>query len=315
MMETIKTIKAKANKKLLDFLILAVILGVILAGYLYIMRVVRTDGSADYVNAFAAQTETLRIPVLAYHSVLSPEYYYPINVNNPWIMSTDLFREHMQYLYDNGFTPITSRQLMRFLYCECDNSACCACICDCVRMPSKPVLITFDDGYLDNVLFAAPILREFGFTAMVFVITDRLAEETPVMARYPTPWMSVTEMLENTDVFEFGSHTHNLHSFIGPRAALEVTSREDIREDLRRSLEFPINMRQGFAYPFGIYSDNAIAVLKEEGVRFAFTTEWGYITDASDPFRLPRFNITSAPDCRWNDTEFFSSIIRGTLEF
>ena len=310
----IQTTKTRINLKKRfanNIVILLILFAMIFAGYSYITRAIG-GGNYNYnygnaVSAAAPNTASLRIPVLAYHSILSQEYFYPINVNNPWIMSEDLFRRHMQYLYDNNFTPITSAQLIKFLYCDCQ--------CDCMRMPENPVLITFDDGYLDNALFAAPILREFGFTAMLFVITDRLAEEQQTMAAHPIPWMTELDMRMNFDVFEVGSHTHNLHNFIGSQAALAVTSREDIRADLRRSFQFPLNMRQGFAYPFGIVSDTAIAALRDEGVRFAFTTDWGYVTNTSDPFRLPRFNITASPDCLWNDIRFFSSIVRGTLEF
>ena len=298
-----------------NIIILLTLFAMIFTGYSYITRIIGADSyNYGYAVSAVSNTAPLRIPVLAYHSILSQEYYYPINTENPWIMSEDLFRKHMQYLHDNNFTPITSRQLIKFLYCNCRDH-CAACLCDCVRMPENPVLITFDDGYLDNALFAAPILREFGFTAMLFVITDRLADEQQAMAAHPIPWMSEIDMRMNFDVFEIGSHTHNLHNFIGSQAALAVESRENIRADLRRSFEFPLNMRQGFAYPFGIVSDNAIAALRDEGVRFAFTTYWGYITEESDPFRLPRFNITSSPTCSWNDIEFFSSIVRGTLDF
>ncbi|MCL2218175.1 MAG: polysaccharide deacetylase family protein [Defluviitaleaceae bacterium] len=228
----------------------------------------------------AAGTPAVRIPVLAYHSVMSREFYYPINVPNPWILSEEVFYGQMRFLYENDFTTLTVQQLKDFLFYGGE-------------LPLNPVILTFDDGYLDNYLFAAPILRQFGFTAMMFLITSAISEETPQMVVYPTQFMSEAEIITSMDVFEHGSHSHDMHRRIDGRPVLTFESAENIRADLLQSFEGPLTFRTGFAYPFGGYGPTVINVLKEEGVRFAFSTHEGFIYRDSNPFVLPRFSVTS----------------------
>jgi|GEM_PF-124097 len=235
----------------------------------------------------------VRVPVLAYHSIMSREFYYPINVPNPWILLDEVFLQHMEYLYKNNFTPMTVQQFMDFLFYDKD-------------LPERPVVLTFDDGYLDNYLFAAPIMRQFGFTGMMFIITGAISETTPAMAVYPSQFMSPAEIAATMDVFEYGSHTHDMHRAINGRPPLTFESVENIRADIRQSFEAPLTFTTGFAYPHGRHSANAIAALQAEGVRFAFATHLGYVYRDTDPFRLPRFSVKSD----WT-MEMFSEIVWG----
>ena len=232
-----------------------------------------------------------RIPVLNYHSIMSQEFYYPINVNNPWILSEEAFCRQMRFLYENNFTTLTAQQLKDFLFHG-------------GTLPPNPVILTFDDGYLDNYLFAAPILRQFGFTGMMFLITSAFPETTPQMTAFPIQFMSLTEINASKDVFQFGSHTHDMHRNINNRPALRVESVANIRVDIRKSFDNAPMTFKGFAYPFGAYSDAAISALKEEGVQFAFSTRWGTIYRDTNPFLLPRFCVTS----EWT-MEFFESLL------
>lgn len=189
--------------------------------------------------------QNIRIPVLAYHSVMPREFYYPINVDNPWILLEDTFYLQMRYLYENGFNSVTSQQLTDFLF----NSG---------ELPPNPVVLTFDDGYLDNALFAAPILRQFGFTAMQFLITSNIAETTPQMAAYPIQFMSESEILANTDVFEFGSHTHDMHRSVRGRPLLATESVGNIKADILYSFNFPLTFTNGFRTLCGVGDDKKL---------------------------------------------------------
>jgi len=218
------------------------------------------------------------IPVLAYHSIVSRQFYYPINAYNPWVLLDETFEKQMRYLYDNGFTPLTVAQLETFLFYG-------------GILPMQPVVLTFDDGYLDNYLFAAPIMRKFGFSGMMFLITDRIPEETPQMVAYPLPYMSPAEIDASKDVFEFGSHTHGMHGKVNNTPLLVSQTEQNIRADLRLSFEAPLTFTTGFAYPFGQHSQHAIRALQAEGIRFAFTTTPGYVERVTNPFLLPRLSI------------------------
>ena len=237
-----------------------------------------------------------QIPVLAYHSILPTSYYYPNYVNNPWVLSLDEFYLQMRYLYENSFTTITSDHLIDYLF---NNKG----------LPENPIILTFDDGYLDNALFAAPIMRQFGFTGMQFLITGLLQEYARPIETNPLQHMSITEIMATLDVFEFGSHTHAMHSFVGGTPLLVSESVEAIKEDILHSFQYPLTFTTGFAYPFGRHSSNARQALQEAGVRFAFTTQWGYLNKNTNPLLIPRFSITGNPQ-GWS-MEKFSDIVWG----
>jgi len=245
------------------------------------------------VQYATANNPNIRIPVLAYHSVKPQQFYYPTNVNNPWILHEDVFRAQMLYLYQNDFTPLTSHQLVNFLLHG-------------TALPPNPIVLTFDDGYLDNALFAAPILREFGFTAMLFLITDTIEETTQTMVAWPTPFMSRADIFASMDVFEFGSHSHAMHRSVNGIPLLVSESIAAIHADILHSFEYPLTFTTGFAFPFGRHSNNARQALQEAGVLFAFTTFEAYLTQNTSPLLIPRFQVTSG----W-DMQHFSNVVNG----
>jgi len=238
---------------------------------------------STYLRSVALENlhgSTTRLPVLAYHQVLSPYWYYPVNVLNPWVLSKYTFEAQMRYLYENGYSTISSAQLTGFLHHG-------------EALPPNAVMITFDDGYLDNAVYAYPIMKEFGFTGIIFVITSFLADEPGSLRAYPAQFMYVADMERVSGVFEFGSHTHDMHRSVNGRPMLPNESVENIRADLQQSFAHDfMNINAGFAYPYGRHSANAVLALQQEGVPFAFATHYGYVEQGSDIFRLPRFSIT-----------------------
>lgn len=105
------------------------------------------------------------VPVVVYHSV-APEAAWL-----PWSDSTsirpEVFRRHMEVLRDAGRIVVPSARLTSARH---------------ARTPADPrwVVLHFDDGYLDNMLHAAPILREFGYAATIFASADFIDPSTGV---------------------------------------------------------------------------------------------------------------------------------------
>lgn len=249
--------------------------------------------------------ELPELPVLLYHRVL-PE----LGPNDSPIMvvSTDKFSADLAYLRDNGYTPLTSAQLLAALE---DPLA---------LLPDKPVLITFDDGYMDNYEHAFPLLQEYETPAIMFIIGWSVGRDTMITSRRPiTPhftWDQAQEMLDS-GLVEFGSHTFDLHNppgfsygyhrpvghGVGP---LDNERRdhayyrrlyydlERSRDLIERNLDVPVTT---FAYPYGVHSDIAVQVLRDLGFKMAFITESS--EPHSSPYLLKRIIVSN--DVRLED--------------
>jgi peptidoglycan/xylan/chitin deacetylase (PgdA/CDA1 family) len=105
------------------------------------------------------------VPVLTYHGI-DP------NVDSQYTVTPRAFAEQMAMLKQAGFHPISAEQFARFPGGSAKD------------LPSRPILITFDDGQLDSYRYADPILRRNGFRATMFVITDPVDRDNPYYLRW-----------------------------------------------------------------------------------------------------------------------------------
>ncbi|KAA3605782.1 MAG: hypothetical protein DWQ01_18435 [Planctomycetota bacterium] len=142
------------------------------------------------------------VPILIFHSVRKRRLF-DLGVGGDLTMPSSVFERQMRSLRRGGYQSIRCRDLADHL----EHGA---------PLPKRPVLITFDDGYLDNFTIAAPILRRHGLKATVFVATDFIHPEPvvrPTLANENNPpergYMSKEELLalEQDGVFEVQCHT------------------------------------------------------------------------------------------------------------
>jgi peptidoglycan/xylan/chitin deacetylase (PgdA/CDA1 family) len=159
-------------------------------------------------------------------------------------------------------------------------------------LSGKLVVLTFDDGYLDNLVHAAPILRQYGFRAICYVVSGSIGGHNdwdaqgigvakPVMDEH-----AIGQWLEFGN--EIGSHTvthPRLHQLDTDLARFEIT---ESRRQLERVTGSPVTH---FCYPFGDYDERCVALLREAGYATAVTTRRGPASAASDPLQLPRISI------------------------
>jgi peptidoglycan/xylan/chitin deacetylase (PgdA/CDA1 family) len=218
------------------------------------------------------------LPVLMYHKVGDPPR--GSKLKKLWVSVPD-FRRQMAYLLDHGFHPITLAEAARAL----DGGK---------PLSEKAVVITFDDGYLNNLENALPVLKEFGFRAVLFVVTNALGRDNfwhdPASeTRIPMlSWEQVKALHEAG--WEVGSHTLN-----HPR--LSRLSPSDVRKELVESRD-EIERRLGrrpvtFANPYGDAADLPAvqAAIKEAGYRWAVSVHQGKADTAGNPYCLKRIFV------------------------
>jgi len=200
------------------------------------------------------------VPILNYHKVDTFHHSLSILPEN--------FEKQMSYLNDNGYHTITPDQLMAYLKFG-------------KPLPEKPVMITFDDGYLDNYANAFPSMKKYGFTGTIFLVTGKIGQDQRFVN-----WDQVREMQQAG--FVFGSHTAN-HTTLTKIDATQIeTELVESRDEIERQLG---QKPRYFAYPTGAYNLQIEQMVRQAGYRAAFTVRYGQVGPDSDPYALERIPI------------------------
>ena len=205
---------------------------------------------------------TAAVPVLNYHQVNDTE-------KNSLTLETEQFAAQMKYLHDAGYTTITVKEMLDAF----DGGG---------SLPEKPVVITFDDGYMDNYRNAFPILSRYNFKATIFLVTDYIN----IYPNYLT-WNDAY-LMQQSGLIEFESHTLSHRDFLkmsGETARLELTgSRQALKWHLKKDAKF-------LAYPTGVVDRKMLPLVEEAGYKAAFTVNYGLCSKDSYRLALPRIPI------------------------
>jgi len=216
-----------------------------------------TKSSNEAISQETEISKTESVPILYYHSIATEK-------GNPVRMPADQFDEQMSYLKSNGFTCISLEQLYDSGYLRS-------------KFPSKPIVITLDDGYDDNYTTAYPILKKYGFTASVFMISSYINGDK---------FMSLAQLKElSNSGWEIEDHTVNHVSLTTVDSNTVINEITKSKEDLEKEIGKPVDF---IAYPDGTYNDNIMNLTRNAGYKIAVTTERGYANDSTDPMRIHR---------------------------
>jgi len=203
----------------------------------------------------------------------------------------DNFKEQMKYLHDNEYNILTLKDVIDFYY----NGR---------ELPPKSVLIAFDDLYKSVLLYAYPILREYGFPSVGFVVGNWMFDKAQEDNKDKSVALSLEELDQMRDVFEYANHTYSLHRRRDGQTALQYTGKEEFLRDLEKCEELT-TIKGVFAYPFGIFTEENISWIRDEGYLLGFTALGGINTRETDVYRLYR-NIVPL---EW-DLEKFEELIK-----
>lgn len=209
------------------------------------------------------------IPILLYHNLTDGSG--PQDSAN---LDVSVFKQQMQYLYDNGYTTITPAELQAWMQGE-------------LRLPQKTVMITFDDGYESVYILGYPILKQYGFKATVFIVTRSIADYGN---HVNFPHMSWAQMNTASDVFTYGSHTDSLHYVKHCKFYLFYVDNNTLITDLIKSRKI-MNSTPYFAYPYGGHDARITAAVKKAGYSMAWTTQERYVYVGDSMYAIPRFSI------------------------
>lgn len=230
--------------------------------------------------------EGIFLPVIMYHSITETD-------GSDYKVSADQLEMDLQYLQTAGYTSVSAEELVQ--YTEGTG-----------ELPEHPVMLTFDDGFYNNLSTALPLLEKYDMCAVISVVgeyTDTAAVRDPHIDAYSyLTWQDIETLLESGRI-EIGSHTYDLHSN-SQRAGCSIMYGEDessyqnmLIQDLSRlqqeMKEQTGTMPEIFAYPYGYVCRESIPVLRELGFVCTLTCyeRPNYITrDRDCLYGLCRYN-------------------------
>ena len=241
---------------------------------------IRIGERLAYISALDAQPDN-GIPVITYHHILRDEENTRFR-HTSTTTSVRAFSNQMTWLRDMGYTTLTMYQLEDYVH----NRA---------NLPARAVVITFDDGLKSVSRYAYPILKQYGFKATAFIITSRIKRHPQKWAPKSLQFMSVSELEEIKDVFDFQSHTHFLHRVDAHRRPILLSrSYHNILFDFERSRRALAQFNPHvlyLSYPFGGYNATAVQAASDAGFHLAVTTVKGKVKPGDNPMLLKRLYI------------------------
>jgi len=224
-------------------------------------------------SALRGETATT-LPILCYHRIAEngPEALAAYRIH------PEAFEQQVRWLRRHGYYSVSIAQWAEALQRN-------------TPLPGRPVLFTFDDGYCDFAEVAWPILDRIGFSALVFVVAEKVGtcSDWDVALGEPAPLMSWQELRELArNGVDFGSHSMN-------HQRLDSLPIEGIWDECGRSrsvLEAKLERTiSAFSYPWGDHSEDVRRVLAECGYKIGLTTRPGFSLLTDDPLTLPRIEI------------------------
>jgi peptidoglycan/xylan/chitin deacetylase (PgdA/CDA1 family) len=219
----------------------------------------------------------VKIPILMYHNIA--QVPLGISVYRSLYVSPASFARQMGLLRALGYRGVSMGDAMPYLRGE---------------KHGKVAVVTLDDGYVDNLESAAPILQRYGFTATCYVVSSRIGQYNAwddEKLGIRKPLMTAEQLMAWHDAgMEIGAHTRThvrLSQCTDQQQADEISGSKAELED-----RLGITITQ-FCYPYGDCDERAVEVTRSAGYAAATTTHRGRASagPSTDFWRLPRIQV------------------------
>lgn len=250
------------------------------------------------------------IPIFMYHHVST-------NAQDMVTVSADCFERSLKFIKEAGYRTLALDDVVRFMRCEQEVEP------GAYPMASEPgaIALTFDDAYLDNYVFAWPLLKKYGVRATVFAVTSWLSKAQAVTNaekkatvddcrkdplrhrqslkvieagqahRAVMNWDMAREM-QDSGLVRFYSHT-------ATHALCDVLGEAELADELKLSKSV-IEAELGgecpyLCWPKGRFTDDAIVAAKKAGYKAVFTTRHGVARRGMDVYAINRIVARDRP--------------------
>lgn len=220
------------------------------------------------------------IPVLMYHKI--PDA--PLPTKHQIYVTKDNFAKHLAYFKKRQLTPITFLDYLKYASGELPLAA----------FPARPIILTFDDGYLDNYTNLLPLMQQYGYRGVLYLLGDAEvrynrwdldADPTEPRADIMSPEQKRAFVAAG---WEIGAHTQShprLSTLPLPAAAAEIVQS---KAALETAFQTEIAT---FAYPYGDLSDEVKNAVRAAGFALGVATDTGGLTIEADRMQVFRVNM------------------------
>ena len=226
-------------------------------------NIIKMANGEEVIETSPNINDNQSVPVLNYHFFYSDDE----SCNETICLNINKFKEHLQYLKDNGFKALTMEEFRKWMYGE-------------IEIPNKSVLITIDDGAMGtgkhNGNKLIPALEEYQMNATLFLITG---------------WWKIENY--ESSYLDIQSHTYDMHQY-GTCGTGQITcaTYDEALADLRLSLDIVKN-NDSFCFPFYSYNDTSLKAVKDAGFKLAFVGGNRQAKRKDNKFLVPRYPIHS----------------------
>lgn len=219
--------------------------------------------TASAQNNNAAIMARKQVPILCYHQIRD---WKPTDkkVDKDYIIPPAVFKAHMKMLADSGYHTILPDQLYDYLTKG-------------TALPSKPIMLTFDDTDLDQFIVARPEMKKYGFKGVFFIMTVSIGKVKHYMSA-----AQIKQLSDEGNVI--GSHTWNHSNFKKLSTAKDWEIQLD--KPTKKLEDITGKPVKYFAYPFGVWSAQNLPQLHKRGFKLAF--QLGEKRDPNDPLMTVR---------------------------
>ncbi len=219
-----------------------------------------------------------KIPILLYHRVGERDGSFM----DQYTVTPESFRMQMEWIHRHDWTPTTLENVLREKI---------------EGVPDHALVITFDDGFASNRVYAWPILDNYHFPSATFLVANRLGSRN----LWDGPGKDIYSLISHEDLSEANPKLMQFHSHSLTHPRLPLLGRDALRKEIEESRDSILSYGASgsfFAYPYGEWNRQVMERVREAGYSGACTCIEGLNSEGTDPFLLRRVEIKDV-DLGW----------------
>ncbi len=234
------------------------------------------------------EEDSIDLPIIMYHGISKST-----KCQGRYVISPQEFESDLKYITENGYHTVFIDDVINYAYSNAD-------------LPEKPIMITFDDGYYNNYLYAFPLLQKYNCKMVLSPIgkyTDLysdIEDKNPDYAH--CTWDNINEMLKS-GLIEVENHSYDMHTINkkdGRNGAKKIKGESlehykkflvadimKMQDDIKEKTGV---QAQAFTYPFGAISNDSLDIMRDLGFKTVLTCEGKINKITHNPDSIKKLN-------------------------